>query len=31
VFTEHGTLISTFGQDAMVRAVDAPIDARRGM
>jgi acyl-CoA thioesterase-2 len=31
VFTEDGTLVSTFGQDAMARKVDAPLDAKRGM
>jgi acyl-CoA thioesterase II len=31
VFTRNGTLVSTFGQDAMVRQGTAPLDARRGM
>jgi acyl-CoA thioesterase len=31
VFGRDGTLVSTFGQDAMVRQAEAPIDARRGL
>jgi acyl-CoA thioesterase len=31
VFGQDGTLVSTFGQDAMVRHAEGPIDARRGM
>ena len=31
VFTQDGTLVSTFAQDSMARGVDAPIDPKRGM
>jgi acyl-CoA thioesterase II len=31
VFTQSGTLVSTFAQDSMARGVDAPIDPKRGM
>lgn len=31
VFGRDGTLVSTFGQDAMVRRAEAPLDARRAM
>jgi acyl-CoA thioesterase II len=31
VFTQGGTLVSTFAQDSMARGVDAPIDPKRGM
>ena len=31
VFTHEGTLVATFGQDAMVRRANASIDPRRGM
>jgi acyl-CoA thioesterase II len=31
VFTRHGTLVSTFAQDSMVRAVDRELDFRRDM
>jgi len=30
-FTSDGTLVSTFGQDAIVRRAAVPIDSRRGM
>jgi acyl-CoA thioesterase II len=31
VFTEDGTLVSTFHQDAMVRGTEGPLDPRRSM
>jgi len=31
VFTHRGALVSTFGQDSMVRAVEAPLDFKRAM
>jgi acyl-CoA thioesterase len=31
VFSREGTLISTFGQDAMVRRAEKPLDARRAI
>jgi len=31
VFTQDGTLVSTFAQDSMVRGVAGPIDPKRGM
>jgi acyl-CoA thioesterase len=31
VFTQDGTLVSTFAQDSMARGVDGPIDPKRGM
>jgi acyl-CoA thioesterase len=31
VFNRNGTLVSTYGQDAMARAAARPIDSRRGM
>jgi len=31
VQTQDGTLVSTFGQDAMARAVEGPLDPRRAM
>jgi acyl-CoA thioesterase len=31
VFTQDGTLVSTFSQDSMARGVEGPIDPKRGM
>jgi acyl-CoA thioesterase len=31
VFTQDGTLVSTFAQDSMARGVEGPIDPKRGM
>ena len=31
VFTHRGALVSTFGQDSMVRAVEGPLDFKRAM